>query len=198
MTGMLGVIADDFTGATDVASALVSRGFTTIVVSGPVTPDSDSTGWGLERYDAVVVALKSRTSAREDAVRDSLAAYELLETAGCERFYFKYCSTFDSTPHGNIGPVIDALLERIGSHSTVAVPSVPANGRTVYQGTLFVGRTLLENSSMRNHPLTPMTDSNVLSLLDPQSVNTVGLVDHRIVRAGADAVSSHIDTLTIL
>ncbi|OEV07925.1 3-oxo-tetronate kinase [Streptomyces nanshensis] len=180
----LGAIADDFTGATDLATMLVARGFRTVVTVGP--PGAASADG--EEPDAVVVALKSRTAPVDSAVRDSLAALHALRDAGCRRFYFKYCSTFDSTPEGNIGPVADALLDELGAPGTVVVPAFPATGRTVYRARLFVHDDLLDESPMRNHPLTPMRDAHLGRLLAPQTRRPVRLVGHETVRAGADAV----------
>ncbi|WFR68258.1 four-carbon acid sugar kinase family protein [Curtobacterium flaccumfaciens] len=164
-----GVIADDFTGATDIASAYVARGHRSVVVTSAAAAASAPAEVG-----AVVVALKTRTAPVAQAVEDSLAALESLRRAGCERFVFKYCSTFDSTPAGNIGPVLDALSDALGTTSVPVVPSFPDNGRTVYQGHLFVGADLLEHSSMRHHPLTPMTESRVAEILRHQTRSSVG------------------------
>lgn len=164
----LGVIADDFTGGTDIASNLRGAGWRVVQTIG-VPPPSE-----VIDADAVVVALKSRTAPPQEAVRDSLAALAWLRRHGCGRFYFKYCSTFDSTPRGNIGPVIDALLSALGETFTVACPAFPDNGRTVYAAHLFVHGTLLSESSMRHHPLTPMTDANLLRVLGAQSASKVG------------------------
>ncbi|MEU8150943.1 four-carbon acid sugar kinase family protein [Nonomuraea sp. NPDC048901] len=179
----LGAVADDFTGATDLATMLVARGFRTVVAVG-------SGGLVDSQADAVVVALKSRTAPVADAVRDSVAALEALRATGCERFYFKYCSTFDSTPEGNIGPVAEALLDALGETRTVVVPAFPATGRTVYRGRLFVHDDLLDESPMRDHPLTPMRDSHLGRLLSPQTRRRVHFIGHDTVRAGA----SHIRT----
>ena len=184
---LLGAIADDFTGATDLATMLVSRGFRTAVVIGTAAPAEP-----LAELDAVVVALKSRTAPVDEAVRDSLAALRSLRAAGCERIYLKYCSTFDSTPEGNIGPVVDAVLDELGAPGAVVVPSFPATGRTVHRGHLFVGDQPLAESPMRDHPLTPMRDSNLLRLLAPQTRRPVQLVGHDVVRAGADAVRARL------
>ncbi|GAB2811609.1 3-oxo-tetronate kinase [Streptomyces daliensis] len=191
----LGAIADDFTGATDLATMLVARGFRTEVTVGPPGADGaedgtgDGTGGGdLSEVDAVVVALKSRTAPVEEAVADSVAALRALRAAGCARFYFKFCSTFDSTPHGNIGPVTDALLDELGERRTVIVPSFPATGRTVYRSRLFVHDDLLDESPMRDHPLTPMRDSHLGRLLAPQTRSPVHAVGHDTVRAGESAV----------
>ncbi|BBA97103.1 putative type III effector Hrp-dependent outers [Actinacidiphila reveromycinica] len=211
----LGAIADDFTGATDLATMLVTRGFRTVVTVGVPgagagtraagAPAADVPGdasagtsagtsagaptedaWA--DADAVVVALKSRTAPVAEAVGDSVAALRALRAAGCTRFYFKYCSTFDSTPRGNIGPVADALLDELGQDTTVVVPSFPATGRTVYRSRLFVHDDLLDESPMRDHPLTPMRDAHLGRLLAPQTRRQVGRVRHETVRAGAGAV----------
>jgi len=165
---ILGVIADDFTGATDVASMLVRAGMRTVQVMG--VPDGPP-----PEADAVVVALKSRTAPVDEAVGDSLAALRWLQGGGARQFYFKYCSTFDSTPAGNIGPVAEALLDALGSDFTIACPAFPENGRTVFRGHLFVGDELLSDSGMRHHPLTPMTDANLVRVLQAQCQGRVGL-----------------------
>ncbi|WP_129787029.1 3-oxo-tetronate kinase [Promicromonospora panici] len=186
---MLGSIADDFTGATDLATMLRRSGHRVCVVieNGTLTPDQ------LREVDAVVVALKTRTASRADAVDASLDAVARLRAWGTTRFYVKYCSTFDSTDDGNIGPVLDAVSDAVGATRVVVVPSLPANGRTVYNGHLFVGSDLLENSSMRHHPLTPMTRSRVAELLRPQTAHDVGEVTLSTVRDGADAVRGSLD-----
>lgn len=165
----LGAIADDFTGATDLATMLVSRGFRTRVAIGADAVDPEASA----EADAVVVALKSRTVPVEEAVADSLAALRALRAAGCRRYYFKYCSTFDSTPRGNIGPVADALLEAVQADRTVVVPAFPATGRTVRDGLLYVHGEPLDRSPMRHHPLTPMTDASLARLLRPQTRHPV-------------------------
>lgn len=197
---MLGCIADDFTGATDVGAALVSAGYrTTVVVDGTVpavgtgeigTGEVGTAGGGTGEIDAVVIALKTRTAPVADAVDASLSALESLIAAGCDRFYLKYCSTFDSTPTGNIGPVTDAVLRRLGLDIALMVPTFPANGRTVYQGHLFVGNVLLSESSMRDHPLTPMTDSNLVRVLEPQTANPVRAIGLATVRSSLDALTA--------
>ena len=180
---LLGCTADDSTGATDLANTLVGQGMKTIQIIG--VPDDDVDPGDA---DAVVVALKSRTNPAEDAVRDSLAALKWLEARGTEQIFFKYCSTFDSTDRGNIGPVADALLEALQSDFTIACPAFPTNGRTVFKGHLFVGDQLLSDSSMRNHPLNPMTDSNLVSVLRRQTPHRVGLVPREVVAAGAEGI----------
>jgi 3-dehydrotetronate 4-kinase len=178
---LLGCIADDFTGATDLASTLVKGGMTAVQVIG--VPDGP-----LPEADAVVVALKSRTSPPEQAVAESLLACEALLAAGARQIFFKYCSTFDSTDAGNIGPVADALVRRLGCGFALANPAFPTNGRTVYQGHLFVGSGLLNESGMENHPLTPMRDANLVRVLGRQTDGAVGLVPFATVEAGAAAI----------
>ena len=145
--------------------------------------------------DALVVALKSRTIAAADAVAQSLAALRWLVRLGCRQFFFKYCSTFDSTDAGNIGPVADALLRELGAEFTVACPAFPENGRTVYRGYLFVGDTLLNESGMENHPLTPMTDANLVRVLQRQTSAKVGLLRYDAIAAGEETTASAIANL---
>jgi 3-dehydrotetronate 4-kinase len=184
----LGVIADDFTGATDVASMLVRSGMRTVQVIGvPTGPTPEA--------DAVVVALKSRTVPAPDAVRESLAALNWLRSGGMRQCYFKYCSTFDSTPAGNIGPVTEALMRALGTDFTIACPAFPENGRTAFRGHLFVGDELLSDSGMRRHPLTPMTDANLVRVLQAQCATRVGLVRFDTVAQGALAVRQRIEAL---
>jgi len=185
---VLGVIADDFTGATDVASMLVRAGLRTRQVIG--VPQGDAPD-----ADAIVVALKSRTTPAADAVRESLAALRWLQAAGAHRFYFKVCSTFDSTPAGNIGPVAEALMETLGAEIAIACPAFPENGRTVFRGHLFVGDQLLSETGMRTHPLTPMADANLVRVLQAQSRGKVGLVRHDTVARGAAAVAQRLAAL---
>ncbi|MEL6965126.1 MAG: four-carbon acid sugar kinase family protein, partial [Pseudomonadota bacterium] len=157
MTILLGCIADDFTGATDLASMLVQSGMRTVQLIGVPDEPVDIGG-----ADAIVVALKSRTIPAEDAIHQSLEALSWLQGEGAKQILFKYCSTFDSTDKGNIGPVTEALLQALGADFTIACPAFPENGRTVYQGHLFVGDRLLSESSMRHHPITPMTESDLV------------------------------------
>jgi uncharacterized protein YgbK (DUF1537 family) len=145
--------------------------------------------------DAVVVALKSRTTPAADAVRESLAAMQWLRQAGARQFYFKYCSTFDSTAHGNIGPVAEAMMAALGTDFAIACPAFPENGRTIFRGHLFVGDQLLSDSGMRDHPLTPMTDANLVRVLQAQSRGLVGLLRYDTVRAGVDATRARIAAL---
>lgn len=186
---LLGVIADDFTGATDIASLLVENGLSTVQLNG--VPQDDVT----VDTQAVVISLKSRSCPVEQAVEQSLAALTWLKKRGCRQFYFKYCSTFDSTPKGNIGPVTDALLNALGESQTVISPALPVNGRTVYQGYLFVMGQLLSESGMRNHPVTPMTDSSLLRLMEAQAEGKCGLVTASELDLGAEAVRQKLATL---
>jgi 3-dehydrotetronate 4-kinase len=186
---LLGCIADDFTGATDLANNLVRNGMRTVQTIGVPARALD------EDVDAVVVALKSRTIAAGAAVAQSLAALAWLKSAGCRQFYFKYCSTFDSTPQGNIGPVAEALLDALGAGIAIACPAFPTNARTVYMGNLFVGELPLSESGMRHHPLTPMTDSNLVRVLQAQSRGKVGLVPWTAVAAGEQAIRARLSEL---
>ncbi|MBW9102600.1 3-oxo-tetronate kinase [Paraburkholderia phenoliruptrix] len=191
---LLGCIADDFTGATDLANMLVRGGMRTVQTIG--VPGQ---GEGIEA-DAIVVALKSRTIPAAEAVAQSLAALDWLRAQGCRQFVFKYCSTFDSTDAGNIGPVTDALLDALGggdqaSAFTIACPAFPENGRTIFRGHLFVGDALLNESGMENHPLTPMRDANLVRVLQRQTQAKVGLVRYDAVAKGVDAVRDSFDAL---
>ncbi|PLZ01113.1 hypothetical protein CY652_17665 [Burkholderia sp. WAC0059] len=175
---LLGCIADDFTGATDLASMLVRGGMRTVqLIDVP---------HGVEPIaaDALVIALKSRTIPAAQAVGQSLAALAYLKAQGCRQFYFKYCSTFDSTAAGNIGPVGEALMEALGADFAIACPAFPENGRTVYRGHLFVGDGLLNESGMEKHPLTPMTDANLVRVLAQQSTVRTGLLRYDAIAAG--------------
>jgi 3-dehydrotetronate 4-kinase len=180
---LLGAIADDFTGATDLCSMLVRGGMRTVQLIGVPQP-----GEAGPDADAVVVALKSRTAPVRQAVGEGLAALDWLRKARCQQFFFKYCSTFDSTEAGNIGPVADALIAALGCGFALACPAFPANARSVYQGHLFVGSTLLNESGMEHHPLTPMTDANLVRVLSRQTDGTVGLVPYATVEQGAMAI----------
>lgn len=185
----LGCIADDFTGATDLANTLVKNGMRTVQVIGVPGPRA-TMDFGHEPPEAIVVALKSRTTPVAEAVAESLAALDWLRSFGAEQIFFKYCSTFDSTADGNIGPVADALLDALGDDFTLVCPAFPTTGRTLFKGHLFVGDALLSDSGMRNHPLTPMTDANLVRLMAQQTPHGVGLVEHAAVAAGAGAVSA--------
>jgi uncharacterized protein YgbK (DUF1537 family) len=189
MTLLLGCIADDFTGATDLANMLVRGGMRTIQAIGvPTSPLP-------EEVDAVVIALKSRTIAPGDAIAQSLDALAWLKANGCGQIYFKYCSTFDSTPAGNIGPVTEALMEKLGADFTIACPAFPENGRTICRGYLFVGDVLLSESGMRNHPLTPMTDANLVRVMQAQTKRKVGLIRYGSLDKGPDVTRAEIARL---
>ena len=178
---LLGCIADDFTGATDLANTLVKGGMSAVQVIG--VPDGP-----LPEADAVIIALKIRTAPVAEAVGQSLAACDALTRAWARQVFWKYCSTFDSTDQGNIGPVGDALLKRLGAGFAIACPAFPTNGRTIYLGHLFVGGALLNESGMENHPLTPMTDPNLVRVLSRQTEGGVGLVPFNAVDQGAGAI----------
>jgi uncharacterized protein YgbK (DUF1537 family) len=186
---LLGCIADDFTGATDLANNLVRSGMRVVQAMG-VPADPLEAG-----ADAVVIALKSRTIPAADAVAQSLDALAWLQAQGAQQIYFKYCSTFDSTAAGNIGPVAEALMQALGTDFTIATPAFPDNGRTVFKGHLFVGDGLLNESGMQNHPLTPMTDANLVRVLQAQCAGEVGLIDYKAVATGAQAVGERIAAL---
>jgi uncharacterized protein YgbK (DUF1537 family) len=184
----LGVIADDVTGATDLASVLRRDRFSVVQTLG--VPRSSP-----PPVDVVIVSLKTRTAPVGDATAAARAAAAYLVNAGARQIYFKYCSTFDSTDRGNIGPVIDCLLEQLNGRLTIACPAYPSLGRTVYQGHLFVGAQLLSESPMRHHPLTPMTDANLVNVLARQSAMSVGLVALDDVETGTAAIHDRFRTL---
>lgn len=184
---LLGCIGDDFTGSSDLANTLAKGGMRTVQYTG--VPD----GPAADTVQAGVVALKSRSIAPEEAVRKSLAALEWLRAQGCEQIFFKYCSTFDSTPQGNIGPVADALAQALDAYKVIVCPAFPGTGRSIYQGHLFVNDTLLNESGLQNHPLTPMTDADIRRWLTPQTVHTVGHVPAADVFAGADRIARRLD-----
>jgi uncharacterized protein YgbK (DUF1537 family) len=189
VTIRLGCIADDFTGATDLANNLVRAGMRVVQTIGvPQAPLA-------AEVDAVVVALKSRTIAPAEAVAQSLDALRWLQAQGARQIYFKYCSTFDSTPAGNTGPVTEALMDALQCDFTIATPAFPDNKRTVFKGYLFVGDVLLDESGMQNHPLTPMTDANLVRVMQAQSRRKVGLIDHVAVAQGAEAIGARIAQL---
>jgi 3-dehydrotetronate 4-kinase len=190
---LLGCIADDFTGATDLANNLVRSGMRTVQTIGVPTDLNAPVD-----ADAVVVALKSRTIAANDAVAQSLKALRWLQGQGVQQIYFKYCSTFDSTAQGNIGPVTDALLDALNGRDrgfTIACPAFPENQRTVFKGHLFVGDVLLSDSGMRDHPLTPMRDANLVRVMQAQTRRKVGLVAHDVVARGAEAIRARFAAL---
>ncbi len=189
---LLGCIADDFTGATDLANNLVRAGMRTVQTIGVPTDARPI------EADAIVVALKSRTISAKEAIVQSLQAYAWLKAQGVEQIYFKYCSTFDSTPAGNIGPVTEALMDAIygkGQGFTIACPAFPENNRTIFKGHLFVGDVLLSDSGMRNHPLTPMTDANLVRVMQSQTQRKVGLVEQATVAAGPEAIRARFTAL---
>jgi len=191
MSTLLGCIADDFTGATDLANNLVRSGMRVLQTIGVPAQRLDAD------VDAVVVALKSRTTASADAITESLAALTWLQAQGAEQIYFKYCSTFDSTPAGNIGPVTEALMDALRTDFTIATPAFPDNKRTVFKGYLFVGDVLLNESGMQNHPLTPMLDANLVRVMQSQTRRSVGLVDYSVVARGEAAVRERIAQLKV-
>ncbi|MFZ4757829.1 MAG: 3-oxo-tetronate kinase [Burkholderiaceae bacterium] len=186
---LLGCIADDFTGASDLANTLTGAGMRTVQAIG-VPPEGTSAD-----ADAVVIALKTRSIAPAEAVARSLEALDWLRARGARQILFKYCSTFDSTPEGNIGPVAQALLDALGAPIAIACPAFPTNRRTVYMGHLFVGDRLLNESGMQHHPLTPMTDPDLVRWLQRQTPFKVGLLAHPTVTRGAAAAG---DALTAL
>jgi uncharacterized protein YgbK (DUF1537 family) len=189
----LGCIADDFTGATDLANNLVRTGMRTVQTIGVPAGALDG------EVDAVVAALKTRTIPAADAIAQSLDALRWLREQGAGQIYFKYCSTFDSTPAGNIGPVTEALMDALrgqeGADFTIATPAFPDTGRTVFLGHLFVGNVLLNESGMQNHPLNPMTDANLVRVLQAQCRRKVGLVDYRVVSRGPEAIRARFASL---
>ncbi len=189
----LGCIADDFTGATDLANNLVRAGMRVVQMIGVPGGALDADA------DAVVVTLKSRTLPKNEAIAQSLDALRWLQAQDAQQIYFKYCSTFDSTPRGNIGPVTEALMDALagleGADFTIATPAFPDNQRTVFKGHLFVGDVLLTESGMQNHPLTPMTDSNLVRVLQAQCRRKVGLIDYNVVAQGESAIRARIDEL---
>ncbi len=186
---LLGCIADDFTGATDLANMLVRGGMRTVQTIGIPTDSLQA------EADAVVISLKSRTIDPQEAIAQSMQACRWLQAAGARQFFFKYCSTFDSTPQGNIGPVAQALMQALNCTFAIACPAFPENGRSVYHGHLFVGDQLLNESGMEKHPLTPMTDANLVRVLQRQSSVPVGLARHKTVQAGAQVLRKAFQSL---
>jgi len=183
MTVLLGAIADDFTGATDLCNTLVRRGMRTVQLI-----DVPSPGTEVADAEAIVVALKSRTIPATEAIDKSLAALAWLQKAGARQILFKYCSTFDSTDAGNIGPVAEGLMDALGADFTLFCPAFPEAGRTIYRGYLFVGDVLLSESGMRDHPLTPMRDPSLVRVLQRQCRGNVGLVPQYDVARGPVAI----------
>ena len=191
MTTLLGCIADDFTGATDLAALLSRSGARVSLRIG--VPDEPPSAGATAPFE--VIALKIRTVPPAEAVAESLKALEWLRGAGAERFFWKYCSTFDSTADGNIGPVSEALMAELGAKQTIYCPAFPENGRGIFMGYLFVGEQPLSESPMKDHPLTPMRDSNLMRLLAPQVTAPVGLANRHAVARGADALRGRLSAL---
>ena len=190
MTTLMGSIADDFTGATDLAGLLARSGVSVSLRIGvPAEAPSENTA----AFE--VIALKIRTAPVADAIAEARAALAWLRQAGATRFFWKYCSTFDSTSQGNIGPVSEALLTELGTGQTIYCPAFPENGRSIYMGNLFVGEQPLAESSMKDHPLTPMRDSNLMRLLKPQVSGPVGLANRQTVAQGPAALKAHLLSL---
>lgn len=189
MTTFLGCIADDFTGATDLAGLLARSGLpVSLRIGVPSDPPQD--GQSIE-----VIALKCRSTPVHQAINEVMRAYQWLNAAGAQRYFWKYCSTFDSTEHGNIGPVAEALMSAIGTDQTIYCPAFPENGRSIFMGNLFVGEQLLSESPMKDHPLNPMRDSNLMRLLDPQTERPTGLINRLTIAQGADAIKNALDAL---
>lgn len=188
---LLGCIADDFTGATDLANILVRGGMRTVQTIGIPAPGEAFAA----DAQALVVALKSRTISAADAVAAALQALQWLQAQGCQQFFFKYCSTFDSTAQGNIGPVTEALMKALGERFTIACPAFPEAGRTVFRGHLFVQDALLSESGMEHHPLTPMTDANLVRVLQAQTQGAVGLVRYDHIAEGVKGVAVRFEQL---
>lgn len=191
MKVVLGCIADDFTGATDLAGLLARSGVKVSLRLG--VPTEDPTTTDVAAFE--VIALKSRTAPVDEAVTECRAALAWLKAAGATRFFWKYCSTFDSSPTGNIGPVAEALMADIGTKQTIYCPAFPENGRSIFMGNLFVGEQPLSESPMKDHPLTPMTDSNLMRLLRPQVTQPVGLANRLTVAAGVEALQARLAEL---
>lgn len=189
MATILGCIADDFTGATDLAGLLARAGVhVTLRLGLPEAPPQDTAPFE-------VIALKCRTAPVSDAVAECRAALDWLRAAGANRFFWKYCSTFDSTADGNIGPVAEALMDDLGADQTIYCPAFPENGRSIFMGNLFVGQQPLAESPMKDHPLTPMRDSNLMRLLEPQVTRPVGLADRLTVAGGKAALGDRLAAL---
>ncbi len=188
---LLGAIADDFTGASDLACLLARSGAAvTLRIGVPERPAGAE-----DRAELEVIALKIRNLPAAEAVAESKRALDWLRAGGARRFFWKYCSTFDSTAEGNIGPVAEALMADLGASQTVYCPAFPENGRSVFMGHLFVGEEPLDESPMRDHPLTPMRDSSLLRLLAPQVEGAVGLANRLTVAAGPEALKARLQAL---
>lgn len=189
MTTVLGCIADDFTGATDLAGLLARSGMQVSLKIGTPSEAPSSTA----AFE--VIALKIRTLPVDQAIAEARAALQWLQSTGATHFFWKYCSTFDSTAEGNIGPVAEALMADLNTSQTIYCPAFPENGRSIFMGNLFVGQQPLSESPMKDHPLTPMCDSNLLRLLEPQVTKPVGLIDRLTVAQGAQEVTSALTKL---
>jgi uncharacterized protein YgbK (DUF1537 family) len=189
MTTFLGCIADDFTGATDLASMLARSGVNVSLRIGVPLSTPENTA------EIEVIALKTRSISASKAIEESLSALKWLKEAGAKKYFFKYCSTFDSTSEGNIGPVSEALMNELKVDQTIYCPAFPENGRSIYMGNLFVGQKLLSESSMKDHPLTPMNDSNLMRLLTAQVSRRVGLADRIVVNSGVNSLKEKLISL---
>jgi len=189
MTTFLGCIADDFTGATDLASMLARSGVNVSLRIGVPLSTPENTA------EIEVIALKTRSISASKAIEESLSALKWLNEAGAKKYFFKYCSTFDSTAEGNIGPVSEALMNELKVDQTIYCPAFPENGRSIYMGNLFVGQKLLSESSMKDHPLTPMNDSNLMRLLSAQVSRRVGLADRIVVNSGVNSLKEKLISL---
>ena len=189
MTTFLGCIADDFTGATDLASMLARSGVNVSLRIGVPLSTPENTA------EIEVIALKTRSISASKAIEESLSALKWLKEAGAKKYFFKYCSTFDSTSEGNIGPVSEALMNELKVDQTIYCPAFPENGRSIYMGNLFVGQKLLSESSMKDHPLTPMNDSNLMRLLSAQVSRRVGLADRIVVNSGVNSLKEKLISL---
>ena len=190
---ILGIIGDDFTGSSDIANNLKKSGMHVSMYAG--VPKLSSNEAKLQNTEAAVIALKTRTIPIKEAITESLKALNWLRDAGCKQFIFKYCSTFDSTKEGNIGPVTDAIMEELDTNFTIACPSFPDAGRTVYYGHMFVNGAPLNESGMENHPLTPMTDHNLVRWLNFQTKSKVGLINIETIKNGSEAINEKIADL---
>ena len=189
MTTFLGCIADDFTGATDLASMLARSGVNVSLRIGVPLSTPENTA------EIEVIALKTRSISASKAIEESLSALKWLKEAGAKKYFFKYCSTFDSTAEGNIGPVSEALMNELKVDQTIYCPAFPENERSIYMGNLFVGQKLLSESSMKDHPLTPMNDSNLMRLLSAQVSRRVGLADRIVVNSGVNSLKEKLISL---
>ncbi len=184
---LLGCIGDDFTGSSDLANTLAKQGMRTTLYSG--IPSSAGVASSDSGVEAGVVAIKSRSIPVEDAIRQSIEALEWLCKQGCRQIFFKYCSTFDSTEKGNIGPVAEALADALDAKQVIVCPAFPGAGRSIYMGHLFVNDCLLNESGMQNHPITPMTDADIRRVMQSQCEESVGHVAYPTIQQGAEAIA---------